>query len=85
MENQKKFKELMLCKLMSESLHRSLYENLEFILSNIETEEGIEMLDKTIEIYKEMGYPMDDFLDNYWDDIENKRERYGYINGGENK
>ena len=40
------------------------------------------MLDKTIEIYKEIGYPMDDFLDNYWEDIENKREIYGYINGG---
>ena len=81
MKNQKKFKELVLCKLMVESIYRGLYKNLEFILFSIETEEGVEMLDKTIEIYKEIGYPMDDFLDNYWEDIENKREIYGYING----
>ena len=48
MKNQKKFKELVLCKLMVESIYRGLYKNLEFILFSIETEEGVEMLDKTI-------------------------------------
>ncbi len=78
MKNQKKFKELTPCKLMVESIHRSLYKNLEFILFNIETMEGIRALDLAIEVYKELGYPMYDFIDNYGDTIENKKAIYDY-------
>ncbi|KKK72079.1 hypothetical protein LCGC14_2907480 [marine sediment metagenome] len=81
MENPRKFKELVLGKLMVESIHKSLYKNLEFILFNIETGEGIEALDLALEVYKRLGYPMNDFLDNYWDGIENRREIYGDNNG----
>lgn len=78
MENLKKFKELVLCRLMVESIHRDLYKNLEFILFNIETMEGIRALDLAIGVYKELGYPMYDFLDNYKDSIENKKAIYDY-------
>ncbi|KKK88838.1 hypothetical protein LCGC14_2739130 [marine sediment metagenome] len=34
--------------------------------------EGIRALDLAIGVYKELGYPMYDFLDNYKDSIENE-------------
>ena len=70
---------------MDKTIHKGLYKNLEFILFNIETREGVEALDLALEVYKKLGYPMYDFLDNYGDTIENKKiiYEYNHINGGD--
>ena len=47
--------------------------------------EGIRALDLALEVFKELGYPMNDFVDNHREDIENIRTIYkmGYNNGSE--
>ena len=59
-----------------QKIHKSLYHNLEFLLFNIETKEGVDELNEILQIYNEMGYPMEDFIADYIDTIEDKREMY---------